>query len=116
MIELLQKLGFRKNESKVLSVLMDGEWHTSREIEHTADMRQPEVSIALKGLVAYVEFDEINNGKSGAPIKPVRLEFGKESLIEFLTDDIASEYSDKLNMLKELRDMTTADPPHDRGT
>ena len=51
-IHLLTDLGFNRHESKALQYLLDniGNEVTAREIERKMDMRQPEVSLALKSL------------------------------------------------------------------
>jgi predicted transcriptional regulator len=49
-INALITMGLNEKESKVLSLLMDNKLVVARDFERLLDMRQPEVSLALKNL------------------------------------------------------------------
>jgi predicted transcriptional regulator len=48
--DLLTEIGLKRNVAKVLIYLAMTEEATSREIERSSDLRQPEVSIAMRTL------------------------------------------------------------------
>ena len=49
-VRLLTSIGTQKNVAKLLVYLGKMEQATSRDIEHGTDLRQPEVSVAMKYL------------------------------------------------------------------
>ena len=67
--ELLIKVGVPKNTANVFAFLLDGEPRTSRQIERVVDLRQPEVSIALKNLRGFVSVTERASENIGRPNK-----------------------------------------------
>lgn len=69
--ELLINAGTDRIIAGVIEVLADGKWHSMREIERTADLRQPEVSGAISHLSEYVELRN-SKGARGRPQKCVR--------------------------------------------
>jgi len=114
MIEHLQKLGFNYSQSKVVSILLDGQWHTRRELERGSDLCQPVVSLTLKSICDYIEVGRIETVTKGASMKPVRI----KSIDEFFRGAHAKiyyPYVDASNAIKELRDLT-GHPPHDNGS
>jgi len=115
MIELLQKLGFTLNQSKVLKVLLDDHWHLMVEIEVSSDLCQPIVSITVKSLGDYIDVGHAEREGKGAPLKPVRI----KSINEFLKSvhaKIYYPYIDASNAIKELRELTASHPPHNEGS
>lgn len=63
---MLMKVGLKRNVAKVLTYLAGVAEATSREIEIGSDLRQPEVSIAMREIRKLdwiVERDEKNPGK-----------------------------------------------------
>ena len=69
--ELLIYAGTDRVIAGVIEVLADGKWHTMRDIERAADLRQPEVSGAISHLAEYVELRN-SKGARGRPQKCVR--------------------------------------------
>ena len=69
--ELLINAGTDRVIAGVIEVLADGKWHSMREIERAADLRQPEVSIAIGTLAEYLE-TKTAGGAHGRPQKCVR--------------------------------------------
>ena len=71
--ELLIKVGVPKNTANVFAFLLDGEPRTARQIERVVDLRQPEVSIALKNLRPFVSVTERASENKGRPNKVYRM-------------------------------------------
>lgn len=69
-----QLLNVPRTTAKVLEVLSDGKEHTLREIERVADLRQPEVSIAVEQISSYVTITKLNpEFGRGRPQKVVQM-------------------------------------------
>lgn len=62
MVARFKKIGLPETVARVLAVLVDHQGHKLRDIERLADLRQPEVSIAVnKHLKKFIETKEIQN-------------------------------------------------------
>ncbi|MDI3539957.1 MAG: hypothetical protein PWQ52_1080, partial [Methanolobus sp.] len=71
MVELLRKLDINRPVALTIATLASGDEITSREIEATSELRQPEVSIAMKYLKDnnWVEIrEEKKNEGKGRPV------------------------------------------------
>lgn len=95
--ELLINAGTDRVIAGVIEVLADGKWHTMREIERAADLRQPEVSGAISHLSEYVELRNAK-GARGRPQKCVRGVRLREYINEIIIKNRA-EYDGKITML-----------------
>ena len=69
--ELLIGIGIKRNGSKVLVYLANIEEATSRDIERGTDLRQPEVSIAMRYLKEcdWIDTRESKSESKGRPVK-----------------------------------------------
>jgi predicted transcriptional regulator len=104
---MLMKIGLKRNVAKVLAYLMAVEQATSREIEIGADLRQPEVSIAmreLRNLDWILERDEKNPGK-GRPYRIYKLNKSLTEIINYLEQEKAKESAKTMNQIEKLRAM-----------
>ncbi|MDH7594024.1 MAG: ArsR family transcriptional regulator [Methanomicrobiales archaeon] len=74
-VRILVGLGIKRNVAKVLVYLVDVIEGPSRMIERGTDLRQPEVSVALKWLIqtGWVESREGRAEGKGRPVKMFRL-------------------------------------------
>ena len=69
-VENLLLLAVPRTVANVIDVLSDGKEHSLRDIERKADLRQPEVSIAISTLSPYVTVEEKRDvGGRGRPQK-----------------------------------------------
>jgi len=83
----LKKIGLADTVSRTLAVLVDHQWHKLRDIERLADLRQPEVSLAIsRHLKKFIEIKEVQNPKTrGRPEKHVLMTMNMyQSLLGFL--------------------------------
>lgn len=108
MIQELMKLGFKTNEAKCMSVLMDGKEHRAHELEKKTGLRQPEVSIALKQLNerGYLRIVETEPVSKGRPHKLISLAEPPSVIILWLESDIRNECAEKLDIVQGLIKMT----------
>ena len=104
---ILMKIGLKRNVAKVLAYLVAREQATSRELEIGTDLRQPEVSIAmreLRNLDWIVERDEKNPGK-GRPYRIYRLNKSLAEIINYLEQEKAKESANTMKKIDKLRAM-----------
>lgn len=83
---MLVQVGLKRNVAKVLNYLSEVDEATSREIEIGSDLRQPEVSIAMRemrGLDWIAERDEKSPGK-GRPYRIYKLNKSMSEIVSYL--------------------------------
>jgi predicted transcriptional regulator len=105
--DALISLGMSRNASKALAFMHAANSATSKELERTTKLRQPEVSIAMKQLMErdwINERDEKKPGK-GRPYKIYSLKVGFNDIIAQLETQkkkAVDEVQAKIELLKEL--------------
>ena len=107
--ETLINLGLKRNVAKVLTYLKNIGEVTSRDLEMGSDLRQPEVSIAmreLKGLNWVTEREEKKPGK-GRPFKIYKLRTNVSTIIGHLEDEKTRETDEILKNIKRLKELAS---------
>jgi predicted transcriptional regulator len=102
---MLMKVGLKRNVAKVLTYLAGVEEATSREIEMGSDLRQPEVSIAMREIrkLDWVsERDEKNPGK-GRPYRIYKLNKSLAEIVEYLETEKARESEMVMKHIERLK-------------
>jgi predicted transcriptional regulator len=103
----MMKVGLKRNVAKVLTYLAGVAEATSREIEIGSDLRQPEVSIALREIRKLdwiVERDEKNPGK-GRPYRIYKLNRSLPEIVEYLESENAKESDRILKQIEKLKSL-----------
>ncbi|MBW6518321.1 MAG: ArsR family transcriptional regulator [ANME-2 cluster archaeon] len=103
--DTLVGLGLKRNVAKTLTFLKNMDEVTSREIEIASDMRQPEVSMAvreLRGLKWIMVREEKKPGK-GRPFKVYRLNKKMDSIISQLELEKVDETKQMLENIQRLK-------------
>jgi predicted transcriptional regulator len=93
--------------AKVLTYLAGVAEATSREIEIGSDLRQPEVSIAMREIRKLdwiVERDEKNPGK-GRPYRIYKLNRSLPEIVEYLESENAKESDRILKQIEKLKSL-----------
>jgi predicted transcriptional regulator len=106
--DTLIELGLKRNVAKVLTYLKNVKDVTSRDLEMGSDLRQPEVSIAMRELeeLGWIgEREEKKPGK-GRPYKIYKLETKIESIIEHLESQKKKESQAMMASIKRLKELT----------
>ena len=104
--ELLIKVGVPKNTANVFSSLLDGEPRTSRQIERVVDLRQPEVSIALKNLYGFVSVAKQESENIGRPNKVYRMSKKQgDAYLKCMADEKQKEIDGIAANLEKIRRM-----------
>jgi predicted transcriptional regulator len=102
---ILMKIGLKRNVAKVLTYLAGVEEATSREIETGSDLRQPEVSIAMREIrkLDWIsERDEKNPGK-GRPYRIYRLNKSLPEIIGYLEGEKTRESEMVMRQIEKLK-------------
>ena len=109
-VERLQACGTRRIVASVFEFMnSDHSWHTQRDIERKADLRQPEVSTALKELAPYIEIRKLDhnegNGKGRHISEFMMSEVSSKAFIETIINNAESEARIKEAALEKLREL-----------
>jgi len=104
-VNLLIKIGTKKNIAKVLVYLASIKEATTRAIERGTDMRQPELSMAMKSLTeqGWIKSREIPSEHKGRPIKVYELAKSIDEIINCIESEKKSETTNKLALFKKIQ-------------
>ena len=103
---LLMSVGIKKNVSKVLVYLANSEEATSRNIERGTDLRQPEVSIAMRHLREYnwVDTRESKSESKGRPVKIYKLSCPITEIMDTIEKEKRKEARQQLDLIQKMRE------------
>jgi predicted transcriptional regulator len=106
-VKLLVDMGVSKKTAKTLTFLSHVEECISRNIEDNTDLRQPEVSTALKELRGrgWIEKEDIRKEGKGRPIHSYRMVVPFDSAIKMLVKEKKSEILEMQNTIKRLKEL-----------
>ena len=104
--DLLTEIGIRKNVAIVLVFLMNVPEATSRTIERGTDLRQPEVSNAMKYLAGqgWIKSHAIPSEKKGRPNKIYSLGIPAGEIMAALEKTKKNEVKSQLVRIRKMRD------------
>jgi predicted transcriptional regulator len=104
-VNLLIEIGTRKNVAKMLVYLTNIKEATSREIERGTDLRQPEVSMALKYLAnqGWVKSLEKQSIKKGRPLQKYALAIPVKEIMARIEMQKKNEANNQLALIKKMR-------------
>jgi predicted transcriptional regulator len=98
-------LGLKRNVAKTLTFLRTGEKVTSRDIEIASDLRQPEVSTAMRELhgLKWVIVKEVKKPGKGRPFKLYQLDKNINTIIDHLGKQKVMESKTMLENIQKLK-------------
>ena len=102
---LLIAVGTKKNVAKVLVYLLNTNEATARAIERGTDLRQPEVSMALKYMAdhGWVMSTKIPSERNGRPNNKYSLAIPKKEIIAAIEEAKKTEVNDQLSLIRKIR-------------
>jgi len=104
-VNLLIKIGTKKTVAQTLVFLANTPEATSRELERGTDLRQPEVSIAIKYLdeQGWVQCRTIPSERKGRPQKCYSLTKPVKEIIAAIEKAKKTEANNQLALVKKMR-------------
>ena len=102
---LLMDIGTKRNVAKVLVFLINTKEATSRAIERGIDLRQPEVSLAIKYMAGqgWVKSKEIPSEKKGRPNKKYTLAIPVKDIMAAIEKNTRDEANQQLALVKKMK-------------
>ena len=106
-VETLKSLGVPRKVSNMIAYLASGNEATSREIERGSDLRQPEVSIAMRTLRDnnWIEEKEIKREGKGRPMKVYSLKAGIDDVIKHFEEEKLHESAQAMESIQRLKQL-----------
>lgn len=104
-VNILIELGQKKYVANMLVFLANNLEATPREIERGTDMRQPEVSMAIKYLYkqGWIKSREIPSNRKGRPHKMYSLAVSVKSIVTIIEKEKKKEVKRRLALVKKMR-------------
>lgn len=105
-VNLLIDCGFRKKVAMVLVFLAHTKETTSRAIERGIDLRQPEVSLAMKYLTkrGWIKIRETTSINKGRPSKVYKLAMPISKIMDIVEKEKKDEANNQLVLLRKMKD------------
>jgi len=102
---LLTKIGIPKNIAAVLVFLANVPESTSRAVEKGTDLRQPEISLAMKYLVdeGWVASRKYKTVGKGRPMKIYKLKRPLSEILDILEKEIRTDVSGTVTKIQKLK-------------
>ena len=109
-IEALRNLNVPRNVATLITYLANANEATSREIEVGTNLRQPEVSIAMRALRQnnWVDERDIKTEVKGRPMTVYKLGVPIEKIIQYYEDEIDRASAHAMESIQRLKELTTA--------
>ena len=107
-VEALRSLDVPRNVAMLITFLANVSEANSREIEMATDLRQPEVSMAMRTLRNnnWVEEREVKTEGKGRPMKIYTLSVPIEEIIKHYEDMKNSETARTMQAIQRLKEIT----------
>ncbi len=105
---ILIDTGLKRNVAKTLVYLANVDEATSRHIEMGADLRQPEVSIAMRKLMEenWVDVRDIKKKGKGRPLKCYKLAFSIQDIISNIENLKQMQAENDLKNIRKLQELS----------
>ena len=109
-VETLRSLGVPRNVATLITFLANVDEASSREIEMGSDLRQPEVSIAMRSLREnnWIEEREIKREGKGRPMKVYSLRASIDEIIKFYEQQKLNESAQAMESIQRLKRLSSS--------
>ena len=105
-MKILENFGYTRPEASIMLYFFFFESGTSRDIEHSTNLRQPEVSQGIKKFIdcKYLDYIETHGDTTrGRPIKKYERLKNKKEIFDDIKNDITKKLKKYEENLKELK-------------
>ena len=105
-VNLLIEIGIKRNVAQVLVFLANIPETSSREIERGTDLRQPEVSIAMRYLMeqGWISSRDSKAESKGRPLKIYKLAHPLTGILDSIEKNREKEANNQIARIKKLQD------------
>jgi predicted transcriptional regulator len=109
-VETLRSLGVPRNVATLITFLANVDEASSREIEMGSDLRQPEVSIAMRTLREnnWIEEKEIKREGKGRPMKVYSLRESIDNIIRHFEEQKMHESAQAMESIQRLKQLISS--------
>ncbi len=109
-VETLRSLGVPRNVATLITFLANIDEASSREIEMGSDLRQPEVSIAMRTLRdnQWIEEREIKREGKGRPMKVYALHASIDDIIRHYEEQKLHESAQAMESIQRLKELISS--------
>jgi predicted transcriptional regulator len=106
-VETLRSLGVPRNVATLITFLSNVDEASSREIEMGSDLRQPEVSIAMRTLRdnEWIVEKEVKREGKGRPMKVYALKATMDEIINYFEEEKLHESAQAMESIQRLKEM-----------
>jgi predicted transcriptional regulator len=107
-VDALRSINVPRNVATLITYLANANEATSREIEMGTNLRQPEVSIAMRTMRQnnWVNERDIKTEEKGRPMKVYKLSVPIGEIIKHYEDVKNSEAAQNMKSIQKLKDIT----------
>jgi predicted transcriptional regulator len=112
LVETLSNLGTSKKVATTMAYLMNVDEASSREIEISTGLRQPEVSLAMKLMhnQSWVNVRSVKTAGKGRPMKIYSLAASVDEILSYYEEKIDKESQTTISVIKKLKVMSKQVP------
>lgn len=106
-VDTLRSLGVPRNVATLITFLANVDEASSREIEMGSDLRQPEVSIAMRTLREnhWIEEREVKREGKGRPMKVYALHATIDDIIRHFEEEKLHESAQAMESIQRLKEL-----------
>lgn len=109
-VETLRSLGVPRNVATLITFLANVSEASSREIEMGSDLRQPEVSIAMRTLRdnGWIDEREVKREGKGRPMKVYSLKATIDEIIKYFEEEKLHESAQAMESIQRLKELISS--------
>ena len=109
-IDALRSLDVQRNVAGLITYLANTDEATSREIETGTNLRQPEVSIAMRTLRQnnWIDERDVKAEGKGRPMKVYKLSVSIQEIIQHYEVEINNEAAKTMQAIQRLKELSSA--------
>ena len=104
-VNLLLDIGMKRTVAQTLVFLLNTKEATSRDLERGTDLRQPEVSLAIKYLAerGWVNSDEIASDRKGRPVRNYTLAMRVPDIMTSIEKQKKADVNHQMALVKKMQ-------------